>query len=69
LILCRERNKKLSAKNSLPRVFYLALGTEKTLGKQASLPTAKQKALGIERNTRHRFLYRQPNKKLSAKKI
>jgi hypothetical protein len=53
----------------LPRVFYLALGTEKTIGKQASLPRAKQKALGTERNTRHRFLYRQPNKKLSAKKI
>jgi hypothetical protein len=26
--LCRELNKKLSAKPSLPRVFYLALGTE-----------------------------------------
>jgi hypothetical protein len=46
--LCREPNKKLSAK-PLPRVFYLALGTEKTLGKQASLPRAKQKALGTEK--------------------
>jgi hypothetical protein len=53
----------------LPRAFDLALGTEKTLGKQASLPRAKQKALGTETNTRHRFLYREPNKKLSAKKI
>jgi hypothetical protein len=26
--LCREPNKKLLAKPSLPRVFYLALGTE-----------------------------------------
>jgi hypothetical protein len=33
----------------LPRVFYLALDTEKTLGKQTSLPRAKQKALGIEK--------------------
>jgi hypothetical protein len=33
----------------LPRVFGLALGTEKTLGKQVSLPRAKQKALGTEK--------------------
>jgi hypothetical protein len=57
LVMCREPNKKLSAKKALPRVFYLALGTEKTLGKEASLPRAKQKALGIEKNTRQRFLY------------
>jgi hypothetical protein len=35
----------------LPRVFYLALDTEKTLGKQTSLPRAKQKALGIEKHS------------------
>jgi hypothetical protein len=46
----------------------LALGTEKTLGKQTSLPRAKQKALGTEK-THQRFLYQEPNKKLSAKKI
>jgi hypothetical protein len=51
----------------LPRVFYLALGTEKTLGKQASLPRAKQKALGTEKNTRQKFLYREPTGWLSAK--
>jgi hypothetical protein len=28
VFLCRELNKKLSAKPSLPRVFYLALGKE-----------------------------------------
>jgi hypothetical protein len=32
----------------LPRVFYLALGKEKPLGKRASLPRAKQK------NSQHR---------------
>jgi hypothetical protein len=63
----REPNKKLSAKKSLPRVFYLALGTEKTLGKQTSLPRAKQKALGTEKNTRQRFLYQVPTSWLSAK--
>jgi hypothetical protein len=47
----------------------LALGTEKTLGKQTSLPRAKQKALGTEKNTRQIFLYQELNKKLSAKKI
>jgi hypothetical protein len=41
----------------LPRVFYLALGTEKTLGKVASLPRVIQKTLGTEKNTRQRFLY------------
>jgi hypothetical protein len=51
----------------LPRVFYLALGTEKTLGKQASLPKAKQKALGTEKNTHQRFLYQEPTGWLSAK--
>jgi hypothetical protein len=39
----------------LPRVFYLALGTEKTLGKQASLPRAKQKALGTEKTLAKNF--------------
>jgi hypothetical protein len=38
----------------------LALGTEKTLGKQTSLPRAKQKALGTEKNTHQRFLYQEP---------
>jgi hypothetical protein len=28
VFLCRELNRKLSAKPSLPRVYYLALGTE-----------------------------------------
>jgi hypothetical protein len=51
----------------LPRVFYLALDTEKTLGKQAPLPRAKQKALGTERNTHQRFLYQEPTGGLSAK--
>jgi hypothetical protein len=45
----------------------LALGTEKTLGKQTSLPRAKQKALGTEKNTRQRFLYQEPIGWLSAK--
>jgi hypothetical protein len=49
--MCREPNKKLSAKKALPRAFYLTLGTEKTLGKQASLPRAKQKALGTEKHS------------------
>jgi hypothetical protein len=62
-----EPNKKLSAKKSLPRVFYLALGKEKTLGKQASLPRARQKSLGTEKNTRQRFLYQEPTGWLSAK--
>jgi hypothetical protein len=44
----------------------LALGTEKTLGKQASLPRARQKALGTEKNTRQRFLYQEPTCWLSA---
>jgi hypothetical protein len=34
---------------ALPRVFYLAIGTEKTLDKEASLPRAKQKALSTEK--------------------
>jgi hypothetical protein len=51
----------------LPRAFYLTLGTEKTLGKQASLPRTKQKALGTEKNTRQRFLYQEPIGWLSAK--
>jgi hypothetical protein len=45
----------------------LALGTEKTLGKQTSLPRAKQKALDTEKNTRQRFLYQEPTGWLSAK--
>jgi hypothetical protein len=45
----------------------LALGKEKTLGKQASLPRAKQKAFGTEKNTRQRFLYQEPTGWLSAK--
>jgi hypothetical protein len=56
-------------KNSRQRLLYLALGTEKTLGKQTSLPRAKQKALGTGKNTRQRFFYQEPNKKLSSKKI
>jgi hypothetical protein len=67
--LCREPNKKLSAKKALPRVFYLALGTEETLGKQASLPRGKQKALGTEKNTRQRFLCQVQFFSLSAKKF
>jgi hypothetical protein len=51
----------------MPRVFYLALGTENTLRKQASLPRAKQKALSTEKNTRQRFLYQEPTGWLSAK--
>jgi hypothetical protein len=51
LVLCREPNKKLSAKKALPRVFYLAIGTEKTLDKEASLPRAKQKALSTEKHS------------------
>jgi hypothetical protein len=65
--MCREPNKKFSAKMALPRVFYLALGTEKTLGKWASLPRAKQKALDIEKNTRQRFLCQEPTGWLLAK--
>jgi hypothetical protein len=42
---------------------------KKSLGKQTSLPRAKQKALGTEKNTRQIFLYQEPNKKLSGKKI
>jgi hypothetical protein len=51
-------NPALPEFQSLPRVwflgkeaesFYLALGTGQTLGKQASLPRAKQKALGTEK--------------------
>jgi hypothetical protein len=45
----------------------LALGAEKTIGKRASLPRAKQKALGTEKNTRQRFLYQEPIGWLSAK--
>jgi hypothetical protein len=63
---CAESQLKNSRQNDLPRVFYLALGTEKTLGKRASLPRAKQKALSTE-NTRQRFLYQEPTGWLSAK--
>jgi hypothetical protein len=45
----------------------LAPGTEKTLGKQASLPRGKQKALSTEKNTHQRFLYQEPTGWLSAK--
>jgi hypothetical protein len=45
----------------------LALGRKKTLGKRASLPRAKQKALGTGKNTRQRFLYQEPPGWLSAK--
>jgi hypothetical protein len=51
----------------LPRIIYLALGRKKTLGKRASLPRAKQKALGTGKNTRQRFLYQEPPGWLSAK--
>jgi hypothetical protein len=50
--------KKLSAKPSSPRVFYLSFGIEKTLGKQPSLPRAKQKALGTEKTFAKDFLPR-----------
>jgi hypothetical protein len=63
---CSNNSRSDFKKKTTPEAARQA---EKTLGKHASLPRAKQKALGTERNTRHRFLYREPNKKLSAKKI
>jgi hypothetical protein len=65
---CAESQIKNSRQRSLCReFFYLSLGTEKTLGKQTSLPRAKQKALGTHKNTRQRFLYQEPTGWLSAK--
>jgi hypothetical protein len=49
--LCRELNKKLSAKKALPRAKLKTPGTEKTLVTEASLPRAKLKTLGKEINT------------------
>jgi hypothetical protein len=47
--VCREPNKKTLSNEGIAESLLFSYRHRKTLGKQASLPRAKQKALGTEK--------------------